>query len=116
LTGAAFARDFPSEPVTAGSAFFWALEVEAFLPREEFLGRMEAQIDQVKAGERLAGVDELFLPGERSHRRYRELTTRGTVPLSVAAWEALTKACAYLTILPPPTLEAEPGPSDSELT
>src|ERR687898_486230 len=69
LTGAALARDFPSEPATAGNAFFWALDVEAFLPREEFLGRMETQIDQLKAGELLAGVDELFLPGERSHRR-----------------------------------------------
>jgi LDH2 family malate/lactate/ureidoglycolate dehydrogenase len=116
LTGATFARDFPSEPATAGNATFWALDVEAFLPREEFLARMDTQIDQVKAGERLAGVDELFVPGERSHRRYRELTARGTVPLSVATWDALSKACAYLSILPPPALEAEPRPSDSELT
>ena len=56
LTGATFARDFPREPATAGNASFWALDVEAFLPREEFLARMEAQIDQVKAGERLVGV------------------------------------------------------------
>jgi LDH2 family malate/lactate/ureidoglycolate dehydrogenase len=111
LTGAAFARDFPSEPATAGNAFLWALDVEAFLPREEFLRRMEAQIDQVKSGERLAGVDELFLPGERSHRRYHELTTRGTAPLSGATWEVLTKACASLSI-PPPVLAAEPRRTD----
>jgi LDH2 family malate/lactate/ureidoglycolate dehydrogenase len=116
LTGAAFGRDFPSEPATAGNAFFWMLDVEAFLPREEFLGRMEAQIDQVKAGERLADVDELFLPGERSDRRYRELTTRGTAPLSGTTWEALTKALASLSISPPPALAAEPRQSDSELT
>jgi LDH2 family malate/lactate/ureidoglycolate dehydrogenase len=116
LTGAAFARDFPSEPATAGNAFFWALDVEAFLPREEFLARMEVQIEQVKAGERLAGVDELLVPGERSHRRYRELTTRGTAPLSVSTWEALTKACASLSIALPPDLAAEPRQSDSELT
>ena len=54
MTGAAFACDFPNEPATTGYAFFWALDVDAFLPREEFLGRMEDQIDQVKAGERLA--------------------------------------------------------------
>jgi LDH2 family malate/lactate/ureidoglycolate dehydrogenase len=76
---------------------------------------MEAQIDQVKAGERLAGVDELFLPGEPGHRRYRGLTTRGTAPLSGSTWEALTKACASLSIAPPPALAAEPGQSDSEL-
>lgn len=116
LTGATFARDLASEPATAGNTFFWALDVEAFLPREEFLARMEAQIDQVKAGERLAGVDELFVPDEGGHRRYHELTTRGTVPLSVATWEALTKPCASLSIAPPPALAAEPRQSDSELT
>ena len=77
---------------------------------------MEAQIDQVKASERLAGVDELFVPGERSHRRYQELTARGTTPLSVATWEALTKACTSLSIAPPPALAAEPRPSDSAST
>jgi LDH2 family malate/lactate/ureidoglycolate dehydrogenase len=102
LTGAAFARDLASEPPTAGNATLWALDVEAFLPREELLSRMEAQIDQVKSGERLASVDELFVPGERDHRRYRELATRGTAPLSEATWEALTKACASLSIPPPP--------------
>jgi LDH2 family malate/lactate/ureidoglycolate dehydrogenase len=116
LTGAAFARDLASEPAMVGNTFFWALDVEALLPREEFLARMEAQIDQVKASERLAGVDELFVPGERSHRRYQELTARGTTPLSVATWEALTKACTSLSIAPPPALAAEPRPSDSAST
>jgi LDH2 family malate/lactate/ureidoglycolate dehydrogenase len=37
MTGAAFARDLASEPATAGNTFFWALDVEAFLAREEFL-------------------------------------------------------------------------------
>jgi LDH2 family malate/lactate/ureidoglycolate dehydrogenase len=115
LTGAVFAQDLASELATAGNVTFWALDVEAFLPREEFLARMEAQIDQVKAGERLAGVDELFVPGERSYRRYRELTARGTVPLSVATREALTKACASLSISPPPALAAEPRRTDSGL-
>jgi LDH2 family malate/lactate/ureidoglycolate dehydrogenase len=115
LTGAAFARDFPSEPATAGNATFWALDVEAFLPREEFLARMEDQIDHVKAGERLAGIDELFVPGERGHRRYHELTTRGTAPLSAATWDALTNVCASLSISPPPTLAPEPRRTDGGL-
>jgi LDH2 family malate/lactate/ureidoglycolate dehydrogenase len=115
LTGAAFARDFPSQPATVGNATFWALDVEAFLPREEFLARMETQIEQVKAGERLAGVDELFVPGERGHRRFHELTTRGTAPLSATTWDALTKACASLSIPPPPALAPEPRRTDSGL-
>jgi LDH2 family malate/lactate/ureidoglycolate dehydrogenase len=39
LTGAAFARDLAGEPATVGNTTFWALDVEAFLPREEFLAR-----------------------------------------------------------------------------
>jgi LDH2 family malate/lactate/ureidoglycolate dehydrogenase len=107
LTGASFARDLANEPATAGNATFWALDVEVFIPREEFLARMEAQIDQVKASERLLGADELFVPGERGHRRYHELTTSGIAPLSATIWDALTKACASLSI-PPPALTAEP--------
>src|ERR671911_3025291 len=73
MTGAAFARDLASEPATAGNTFFWALDVEAFLPREEFLARMEVQIEQVKAGERLAGGDQLPFSGARRPRRYQGL-------------------------------------------
>jgi LDH2 family malate/lactate/ureidoglycolate dehydrogenase len=109
LTGADFARDFPTEPATAGNATVWALDVEAFMAREEFLARMEAQIDQVKAGERLAGVDELLVPGERGYRRYHELSSLGTVPLSGATWEGLTKACSSLSISPPPVRPSRSG-------
>jgi LDH2 family malate/lactate/ureidoglycolate dehydrogenase len=52
----------------AGSApgnFLWALDVEAFMPRQELLARIDAQIDQIKQGERPPGVDELLVPGER---------------------------------------------------
>jgi hypothetical protein len=77
---------------------------------------MEAQIDQVKAGERLSDVDELFVPGERSHRRYHELTARSTAPLSLATWDALSKVCASLSISPPPALAPEePKRTDSGL-
>jgi LDH2 family malate/lactate/ureidoglycolate dehydrogenase len=113
LTGAAFARDLASELAATGNTFFWALDVETFLPCEEFLARMETQIDQVKAGERLSDVDELFVPGERGHRRYRELSVRDTAPLTMATWDALTKACASLSISPPPALGAEPRRTDS---
>src|SRR6266508_2923155 len=66
LSGAGFAQG------VAGGApgnFLWALDVEAVLPRQEFLARMEAQIDQIKQGERLPGVEELLVPGERGQRR-----------------------------------------------
>jgi LDH2 family malate/lactate/ureidoglycolate dehydrogenase len=82
----------------APGTFLWALDVEAFLPRHEFLARMDEQIDQVKQGERLPGVEELLVPGERGQRRYAELTARGVVPLAPASWQMLATSCESLDV------------------
>jgi LDH2 family malate/lactate/ureidoglycolate dehydrogenase len=95
LSGAGFGQG------VAGGApgnFLWALDVEAFLPRQEFLARIDAQIDQIKQGERLAGVDELLIPGERGQRIYLERTARGVVPLAPASWQILATACDALSV------------------
>lgn len=93
LSGAGFARGVATG---APGNFLWALDVEAFLPRQEFLERMDAQLDQIKQGERLSGVDELVVPGERGQRRYLELTARGVMPLAPASWQVLVTACESL--------------------
>ena len=93
LSGGGFAQGLADG---APGNFFWALDVEAFLPRQEFLARMDEQIDQIKQGDRLPGVDELLVPGERGQRRYLELTARGLVPLAPASWHMLVTACESL--------------------
>jgi LDH2 family malate/lactate/ureidoglycolate dehydrogenase len=102
LSGSGFAQG-----VVGGAAgnFLWALDVEAFLPRQEFLARIDAQIDQVKEGERLAGVDELPVPGERGQRRYLDLMARGVVPLAPPSWQILATRCESLGVPPPPVLD-----------
>jgi LDH2 family malate/lactate/ureidoglycolate dehydrogenase len=75
------------------------------LPRAEFLQRMDAQLDQIKQGERLPGVDELLLPGERGQRRYLDLTTRGVVPLASASWQLLAAGCQSLGVPLPTVLD-----------
>jgi len=102
LSGAGFARGVASG--TAGS-FLWALDVEAFLPRQEFLARMDAQIDQIKQGARLPGVDELLVPGERGQRRYLDLVARGVVPLAPASWQLLATGCTSLAAPLPAVLD-----------
>jgi len=57
---------------------------------------MDSQIDQIKQGERIAGVDELLVPGERGQRRHSDLTARGVLPLAPAAWRTLTTTCKSL--------------------
>jgi LDH2 family malate/lactate/ureidoglycolate dehydrogenase len=102
LSGAGFARG-----VAAGTSgnFLWALDVEAFLPRDEFLQHMDAQLDDIKQGERLPGVEELVGPGERGRRRYLELTARGEVPVSPASWQVLVTSCDSLGAPLPAVLE-----------
>jgi LDH2 family malate/lactate/ureidoglycolate dehydrogenase len=102
LSGAGFAQG-----VVGGAAgsFLWALDVEAFLPRPEFLARMDAQIDQIKQGERLPGVDELLVPGERGQRRYQDLAARGVVPLAPASWQLLATGCTSLAAPLPAILD-----------
>jgi LDH2 family malate/lactate/ureidoglycolate dehydrogenase len=102
LSGAGFAQG-----VAAGApgSFLSALDVEAFLPRREFAARIDALVDQVKAGERAPGVDELLVPGERGERRFRELTARGVVPLAPASRRMLTAGCEALGVPLPATVD-----------
>jgi LDH2 family malate/lactate/ureidoglycolate dehydrogenase len=100
LTGSGFGQGMATE---APGAFFWALDVEAFGPREDFLARMDALIDQVKSGERAPGVDELVLPGERGERRLRELTAGGELPLDEPGWQMLASGCEALGVPLPVT-------------
>jgi LDH2 family malate/lactate/ureidoglycolate dehydrogenase len=102
LSGAGFAQGVADG---APGNFLWALDVEAFLPRQEFLQRMDAQLDQIKQGERLPGVDELLLPGERGQRRYLDLTARGVVPLASASWQLLATGCQSLGVPLPTVLD-----------
>lgn len=103
LSGAGFAQGVATG--TPGN-FLWALDVEAFLPRQEFLQRMDIQLDQIKQGERLPGVDELLAPGERGQRRHLELTARGVVPVASASWQVLVTSCDALATPLPTVLEA----------
>jgi LDH2 family malate/lactate/ureidoglycolate dehydrogenase len=103
LTGAGFARGVADG---APGNFLWALDVEAFLPRQEFLERMDAQLDQIKEGERLPGVEELLVPGERGQRRHLDLTAHGLVPLALASWQLLETGCDSLGVPLPTVLDA----------
>ena len=105
LTGAACARDVAA-PAATGN-LLGALDIEAFLPRQEFLDRMDAQIAHMKAGERTDGTEELVVPGERGQRRHDQLVARGTVPLSAVTWDSVRRACVMLSVSPPGVLEAE---------
>jgi LDH2 family malate/lactate/ureidoglycolate dehydrogenase len=100
LAGTPFARDLTMRAAPVGH-FFWSLDVARYLPREEFLARMDAQIEQVKSGARKPGVEEILIPGERGQRRKRDLLARGRLPLQPAGWQALQDICTRAGLAAP---------------
>jgi hypothetical protein len=108
LSGAGFAQGVADG---APGNFLWALDVEAFLPRQEFLARMDAQLDQIKQGERLPGVEELLVPGERGQRRYLDLTARGLVPLASASCSCWQPAASHWPSPCPPSSTTDAWPA-----
>jgi LDH2 family malate/lactate/ureidoglycolate dehydrogenase len=90
--------------------FGLALDVEAFLPGDEFRARMDALIDQVEHAQAVAGGAELTASGERRERRLEEQVARGTVPLTRVSSQILATCCESLGVAPPERLAArEPG-------
>ena len=97
LTGAQFGQH---AGITHGKEghFFLAIDPGLFLPREEFTRRMDELVRHVKAGERLEGIAEIVVPGERGQRRAAALTRAGRVPLNAVAWDTLTEVCGSLGV------------------
>jgi LDH2 family malate/lactate/ureidoglycolate dehydrogenase len=85
LNGAAFGRevvDFNADDVTAtntGHAIM-VLDVARFLPPAELKREVDRQIRELRASERLPGVEAIYMPGEQRARRIAERTARG-IPL-----------------------------------
>ncbi|MAG36706.1 MAG: hypothetical protein CL878_10770 [Dehalococcoidia bacterium] len=104
LTGAGFAL---TGAITHGKAghFFWALNVEAYMPLHAFQSRIDEQIDQIKRARRAPGVSEILIPGERGQRRRRQLHGSGKVPLPSVSWSELGRLCSDLDVPAPPREE-----------
>jgi LDH2 family malate/lactate/ureidoglycolate dehydrogenase len=73
LSGAAVGSDIGSmykhmdRPQDVGH-FFCLMDISAFIESAEFTSRIDAMIDRIKSCRRRPGVEEILVPGERSHR------------------------------------------------
>lgn len=93
-------RGLATAGVTHGKEghFFLALDPGLFIPREQFTRRMSELVAWVKSGERLDGVEEIVVPGERGQRHAADLRRAGRVPLNSVAWDTLTTLCEPLGV------------------
>ncbi|MDK2877411.1 MAG: hypothetical protein PWR06_127 [Thermoanaerobacteraceae bacterium] len=87
LAGAAFGRyvkdmyaDF--ENPTGTGHFFGAINIESFVPLQEFKNNMDKMIRDVKKNTPAKGVEEIFLPGEIELRK-REKRLKEGIPITI---------------------------------
>jgi LDH2 family malate/lactate/ureidoglycolate dehydrogenase len=95
LSGAGFCRDHGRE-VTRGQDrapdlghFFMAINPELFMPRADFLARVDRMVDAAKSSELAPGTREVLLPGEIEMRNRAANLAAGSVPLLPSTHRAL---------------------------
>lgn len=77
--------------------FFCLLDIAAFIDPAEFQQRVDEVVDQIKAVQRAPGVEEILVPGERSHRTRQKNLEQG-VPLDDATVCELRILCEELDV------------------
>ena len=96
LSGSGFGRAHGRELLRTLSApadfghFFLVLDPSRFLPRAEFLDRVDRLIVETKSGQPAAGSAEIFIPGEMELRN-RETNLRQGVPLTPEVYRRLVE-------------------------
>ena len=104
LNGAAMGRDVvdfnkdDTTPTNTGHAIL-AIDVEAFGDVTDFKRRVDALVRDLRASERMPGVDAIRIPGEGSHRA-REERARSGIPVPPALRASLDALAAELQIEP----------------
>jgi LDH2 family malate/lactate/ureidoglycolate dehydrogenase len=102
LSGAAFGAGVGSmyrnmdRPQDVGH-FFCLMDIAAFMEPAEFTARLDSAIDEIKACRRRPGVQEILIPGERSHRVRLENIREG-VPLDGDTVRELQGLCRDVDI------------------
>jgi LDH2 family malate/lactate/ureidoglycolate dehydrogenase len=102
LNGAAFGRnvvDFNKDVVSRNNSghMIMAMRVDNFQPVESFKQEMDRVIREIRASERMEGVDRIWLPGEIEHYRIRERLKNG-IPLAPIVVLNLRQLAAELNL------------------
>ena len=87
---------------TKTSHLLAAIQVNAFMPEEEFKQRISDLIQRIKQSEKAPGVEEIRLPGERTHAIYQQRSREG-IPLSPRRMQNILAISEKLNIMKPRT-------------
>ncbi len=102
LNGAACGRstvDFNNDDVTAtntGHAIV-ALNIETFAPPQAFKASVDALLRDIRASQRMEGVDRIRIPGDASHATFLDRRAGG-IPMARSLQDALRRLATELGI------------------
>ncbi|MDE0184223.1 MAG: Ldh family oxidoreductase [Candidatus Poribacteria bacterium] len=85
----------PEAPMKGNGIFFQAINIDAFLPLEEFIQTVQGQIDWMKSSRRRHGVDEILFPGEPEFRTAQRRETEG-IPVEDSVWNEMVETAESL--------------------
>ena len=80
--------------------FALAIDPEMFATRDVFLRHVNDFVEKLKACDRMPGVDEILMPGERS-QRVREERLRDGIPIEPSVWQEITHIMDELGVAHP---------------
>jgi LDH2 family malate/lactate/ureidoglycolate dehydrogenase len=104
LNGAAMGRDVvdfnndDTTPTNTGHVIV-AIDIAAFRPVDEFKRSVDRLVRDIRASNRLPGIDAIRLPGEQSHAKRADRTALG-IPLAPPLIESLDQLARELGIGP----------------
>lgn len=89
LTGAAFGLTPYSDPTNHNVGHMLiAIDITKFMPFDQYLERIGAFVNEIKASETAPGFSEILLPGEIEHRRYSDRIENG-IPVDAETLKTL---------------------------
>lgn len=84
-------------PRGANGVWLYLLDIEQFVPRDDYDCLVETYTQYLKNTKRMPGIDEILLPGEIEVRRRQQRELEG-VPIPDETWRLLCEAAARLNV------------------
>jgi uncharacterized oxidoreductase len=100
IYGGLCARPVPY-PKKGNCVFMMLLDPARFGGAEHFRAEVSQLVDYVKSSPRVAGCDEILLPGDPERRLYAQRSKEG-ITLDDGNWKDLVKAATALGVPVPP--------------
>jgi len=101
LAGAACGKDvcslYPEENKCNAGQFFLAINVDAFIPIQDFKAAVDRVVLELRSSPSAPGYASVMIPGEIEYRIEQKLLLEG-IPLSSETWQSLKRLCEKLRL------------------